>query len=148
MDPIYESYKQAVNKEFDGALLTSIAEGLLTSEIDKRKKNQPKFTDWLASFIKWGMSNGDEAIDIRDIRKYAYEGYEEWEAKNAPANTDLAIVENIIEENSNILNKLKSLKNKGGKKFSKTIGTIIGRMIKYAQLPAKTIDKVLNATKT
>lgn len=141
MDPIYEAYDQTINESVIlTAILAALATGAILKLVDKRKKDGPKFVDWLAAFIEWGLSDGEEAMDIRDIKKAAYRGYDEFEFGEP-------IAENLIEEGSNISTKLKSLKKKGGTAFNKAKGEILGRIIKYAQLPKSTIDKVLNAAK-
>ena len=142
MDPIYESYKETLNEEvFMAIFLTALATGTILKLIDKKKSSGPGFIDWLAGFIKWGMSDADEGIDIRDIKKYAYQGYVDYSAGEP-------VYENTLEESSSLSNKFKALQKKGGTAWNKTKGIILGKIIKYADMPKSTIDKVLKAAQS
>lgn len=154
MNNIFEAYKSSITTEqveyaFDRsstihesilltALLAALSTGVFLKIIDANKKNKPKVIDWLAGFLRWGMQEYEGTVDFRDIKKHAYVGYE-----------DLDDPTTFFEaKGSNILKKLKAAAKKGKSSLNKYIGTLLGKIVKDADLDKKTIDAVVKKAET
>lgn len=137
IDFAFERYRYLNEEVFTAALIAALTTGVFLKMLDKHKSNHASVIDWLAGFIKWGMEEYDGNIDIRDIKKYAYEYYETDDEEDE-------LTESFGSKDSKILQVLKKAKTKTAAVYSKTVGKLVGRLAKRSGLSKSELDKVIN----
>jgi hypothetical protein len=136
---VFENYENMHEAIVTTVLATALATGVFLKMLDKAKDpkgkpNKPRTIDWIAGFLKFGMEDFDGNVDIRDIKKYAYEGY---------ADPNI-VVEAEGKGSKFLLKTIKSAKKKGAKFYAKTLGKLVGRLAKRQNLSKADLDKIVS----
>jgi len=115
------------------AIASILIGGIIIRVLDGFIGNKPKLIHYISALFQWATEEYDGSINPLEIRKYAWEKFNDEKEVKEYSNS-------ISKQMSNAL--LKGVK-KSPKVFSKIIGTTIGYLAKRAKLSKQDLDKII-----